>query len=411
MTRRRILKAGAALGLGSFVSKAHAQSGGAPLRIGVLIPLSGPGAYYGKEMKFGADTAVEHINAAGGVNGQPIEVVIRDDKGVANDAVAFTRELAGSGVNLLVGGAFTTTALGPIGTLKDVDAVFITTGAIADSINHQNYSTNCFRLTDNNYIAMRALARISAERYPNITKWGAVMTDVEASHDAFKKFTIGLKEFYPKGTELTIVDPVLTRFGDTDFRTPISNLMASEAKGIFLNLPGEGGVSFFQQARPFGLSRKIGAVMEIGSEFALPSALKNNTPPNFWTHSHWYYGAYLGNPMGKKLYDAHLAATGDKVASSFIETSYAAINVYAQAVAKARKSDTASVIEAMRGATFETPKGQITFRKEDNQKLGEFTAIRINPSDDKRGFAIADFVKYPNTDLVEPPSPGKAIEL
>jgi len=73
MTRRRILKAGAALGLGSFVSKAHAQSGGAPLRIGVLIPLSGPGAYYGKEMKFGADTAVEHINAAGGVNGQPIK--------------------------------------------------------------------------------------------------------------------------------------------------------------------------------------------------------------------------------------------------------------------------------------------------------------------------------------------------
>ena len=51
-----------------------------PIKIGMMAILSGPLAGYGEYQVRGCDLAKEHINAAGGILGHPIEMNYRDDE-------------------------------------------------------------------------------------------------------------------------------------------------------------------------------------------------------------------------------------------------------------------------------------------------------------------------------------------
>jgi branched-chain amino acid transport system substrate-binding protein len=52
----------------------------APYKIGSLQPLSGAAALGGKTAVVGLQMAIDRINAAGGVNGRPLEAIIADDE-------------------------------------------------------------------------------------------------------------------------------------------------------------------------------------------------------------------------------------------------------------------------------------------------------------------------------------------
>jgi len=59
-----------------------------PLEIGAILSLTGPGEYYGREVRDGMMLAVDEVNSRGGVNGRMIELIIEDsetdtEKGVA----------------------------------------------------------------------------------------------------------------------------------------------------------------------------------------------------------------------------------------------------------------------------------------------------------------------------------------
>lgn len=106
---RRLLLA-ALLGAAT-VPPAVAQSA-APIRIGLIAPLSGGSADFGTSVRNGATLAVTEINAVGGYLGRPLELVVRDDKAdpatgraVAEDLVkveqvAFTIGFCNTGVAL-----------------------------------------------------------------------------------------------------------------------------------------------------------------------------------------------------------------------------------------------------------------------------------------------------------------------
>ncbi|MGH7095486.1 MAG: ABC transporter substrate-binding protein, partial [Stellaceae bacterium] len=74
------------------------------IKIGFPIPLSGPTAVYGKPVLEGAQLAVSQINAKGGVLGRKLQLLPRDSKASADEAVRLARELIiKDGVDFLVG--------------------------------------------------------------------------------------------------------------------------------------------------------------------------------------------------------------------------------------------------------------------------------------------------------------------
>jgi len=69
-----------AIVLASASGPAAAASSGAPIRIGLIAPLTGSSADFGISMQRGAELAVAQVNAAGGYLGRPLKLVARDDR-------------------------------------------------------------------------------------------------------------------------------------------------------------------------------------------------------------------------------------------------------------------------------------------------------------------------------------------
>src|SRR4029079_18440176 len=67
----------------------------APLKIGVLAPLSGPVAASGNYVRMGAEIARDWINARGGIGGRRLELVIEDNKSDPKEAASAAEKLIG----------------------------------------------------------------------------------------------------------------------------------------------------------------------------------------------------------------------------------------------------------------------------------------------------------------------------
>ena len=81
-----------------------ALAGASPIRIGVIAPLTGPSADFGTSVQQGAQLAVDEINAAGGVLGRSIELVVKDDGGdPATGLAAATALVTQSHVDATIG--------------------------------------------------------------------------------------------------------------------------------------------------------------------------------------------------------------------------------------------------------------------------------------------------------------------
>src|SRR5262245_52829250 len=97
-----------------------------PIKVGFPMILSGPGALFGEPALKGAQMYVEEVNAKGGVLGRKLELLPRDTKGNADEAVRVARELIlKENVDFLVGTL--TSAEGPAVSVvaKENKVVFI----------------------------------------------------------------------------------------------------------------------------------------------------------------------------------------------------------------------------------------------------------------------------------------------
>ena len=96
---KKLLLSGIALGFGLALSgAAHAQ-----IKLGVAGPITGPNAAFGAQLKNGAEQAVEDINAAGGIMGQKVQVVVGDDVSDPKQGVSVANKFASEGVKMVVG--------------------------------------------------------------------------------------------------------------------------------------------------------------------------------------------------------------------------------------------------------------------------------------------------------------------
>src|SRR6266849_419904 len=75
----------------------------AQIKIGAAGPMTGSDAVFGEQMKRGAQMAVEEINAAGGVNGQKLELLIGDDACDPKQATAVANKMVSDKVAFVAG--------------------------------------------------------------------------------------------------------------------------------------------------------------------------------------------------------------------------------------------------------------------------------------------------------------------
>jgi branched-chain amino acid transport system substrate-binding protein len=91
-TRRAVLAAAAGLSSLGGLTPVLAQAPG-PIKVGVLIALSGPAAAYGSEERRAIEAVTSRANAQGGIKGRKIELVVRDTKTNPTEAARLANEL------------------------------------------------------------------------------------------------------------------------------------------------------------------------------------------------------------------------------------------------------------------------------------------------------------------------------
>ena len=91
---------------------------GEPIKIGILTSITTNFAPWGLQVRDGAQLAVDDINAAGGVDGRPLELVIEDDQNAAEEAVPAFERLLEEGV-VGIGGVISSTVGGAVSPLAE----------------------------------------------------------------------------------------------------------------------------------------------------------------------------------------------------------------------------------------------------------------------------------------------------
>ncbi|MDM0086715.1 MULTISPECIES: ABC transporter substrate-binding protein [unclassified Variovorax] len=140
-SRRTFLTTGAALALAAQHPLLRAQ-GKEPIRIGILIPLTGATSQFGSTMSRAAQIAAEEINAAGGIHGRRVEVVIEDDQSNPEAAVRAARKLIDVDRVVAIGGSYASSVTSAIAPLCWESRTVLATSSGADSITklpHQGY--------------------------------------------------------------------------------------------------------------------------------------------------------------------------------------------------------------------------------------------------------------------------------
>lgn len=106
MTRRAALAAAAGLSALGALRLALAQ-GNEPLKVGVLIALSGPAAAYGAEERRAVEAVFAKVNAQGGIRGRKVELVVRDTKTNPTEAARLANQVIADDKVIAIIGATT----------------------------------------------------------------------------------------------------------------------------------------------------------------------------------------------------------------------------------------------------------------------------------------------------------------
>ncbi|MGD9132786.1 MAG: ABC transporter substrate-binding protein [Desulfobacterales bacterium] len=110
------------------------------IKIGVMLPLTGRQAEFGRIQQKAVLMAAEEINAGGGVNGKKIEPIIADTKGRPDAGRAAIKKLIRQDKVLVIAGGFSSSATWATGSVAQQNKIpFVVTGAAADKITEQGW--------------------------------------------------------------------------------------------------------------------------------------------------------------------------------------------------------------------------------------------------------------------------------
>ena len=132
-------------GGGNTTNNGSANSGsgdtaeGGTVKIGLVTAVTGSNSLVGEEAQEGAQLAVEEINAAGGVNGQQLEIVVTDEVDNLEMSVLATQELlADDEIMGIIGSMYSTYNIAAMPSVAEYGMPYLAMGSSSGVANEKN---------------------------------------------------------------------------------------------------------------------------------------------------------------------------------------------------------------------------------------------------------------------------------
>ena len=239
-----------ALGLAACDAIGNIGGGDDPYRIGVMESVTGPGETYGNVAVQAKQMAVEEINAAGGVNGRMIELIVEDEKCNAQDAITAYRKLTDvDGVKIILGTSCSGAMLGAA-PLAEAEGVVMFSGL----------ATNPDIANAGDYIFRTSMSDAQVGIDTGNVLWAdgirTLATITEATDYAEGVRRTSVEQFEKRGGQ--IVGEERYASDVTDFRSQLTKLLNANPDGLHVAAQSEfTGGTIVKQARELGYNGPI----------------------------------------------------------------------------------------------------------------------------------------------------------
>ena len=242
---QHISRATVALGLALGLGQAMAQG---VIKIGEINSYKAQPAFL-EPYKKGMELAVDEINAAGGVNGKKIQLIIRDDNANPGDAVRAAEELVSrEGVEVLSGAFLSHIGLALTDFSKQKKFFFLAGEPLTDKIVWENGHKYTFRLRASTYMQAAMLVPEAAKLKKK--RWAVVYPNYEYGQSAVATFKKLLKAAQP---DVEFVAEQAPALGKVDAGAVAQALADAKPDAIFNVLFGADLTKFVREGNTRGL--------------------------------------------------------------------------------------------------------------------------------------------------------------
>ena len=381
MRIRQSIIAGLALGL--CASFASAQD----IKIAHVYDKTGPLEAYAKQSAIGFAMGLEY--ATGGkmeLLGRKLVVIEKDtqnkpDVGKAQLAAAFGDDKA----DIAVGPVNSGVALAMLPVAEEYKKLLVVEPAVADSITGDKWNRYIFRTSRNStQDAVAGAATLKGE-----VTIATLAQDYAFGRDGVKAFKEALAKANPKAK---IIHEEYAPAATTDFTAPVERIFEA-----LKDKPGR-KVLVIIWAGPHPMVKIMGMNPE---RYGIEIAPGGNILPvmKSWKNyagvegAIYYYYDFPKNKMNDWLVKEHEKRYGQPP-DFFTAGGFAAAMAVVDGIKKAGGTDAEKLITGMEGMSFETPKGVMTFRKEDHQAMQNMYHFRIKKlTDQKNEWDLLDQVR------------------
>ena len=401
MNRRPLLTLPATLALAlaaAFPLAALAQAG-KDIKIAHIYSKTGPLEAYGKQTATGFMMGLDY--ATGGtmmVAGRKLVVIEKDDQGKPDVGKSLLAAAYGDDkVDLAVGPTASPVALAMLPVAEEYKKILLVEPAVADSITGDKWNKYIFRTGRNS--SQDAISNAVA-----MDKAGTNLVTL-AQDNAFGKD--GVKAFKESVKKAKVVHEEYLPAGTTDYTAGLQRVIDK-----LKDLPGRkmvwvvwaGANSPFNKFAEMELQKRYGIELATGGNI-LPAMVAYKQFPGMEGALYYYFGIPK-NKVNEWLVANHYSqfkAPPDFFTAGGMSAAIAVV----EALKKTKgDSSTDKLMAAMEGMSFETPKGTMTFRKEDHQAMQDMFHFRIK-NDPAFAWGVPELVRVIKAEELQIPIRNK----
>jgi branched-chain amino acid transport system substrate-binding protein len=340
----------------------------AQIRIGELNSYKSQPAFLEPYRK-GWELALEEINASGGLLGQKVEVISRDDNANPGDAVRVAEELVSRERAVLVFGTFLSNiGLAVTDFAKQRRVLFVAAEPLTDKITWENGNRYTFRLRPNTYMQSAMLVPEAVKLKKK--RWAIVYPNYEYGQSAAATFKTLLKAAQP---DVEFVAEQATPLGRIDAGAVAQALIDAKPDAIFNVTFGADLARFVREGQTRGLFKDRPVVSLLSGEPEYLDPLRDEAPEGWIVTGYPWYS--IKTPEHDRFLTAYQRKWKEYPRLGSI-VGYATMMSIAAGIKKAGSTDTEKMITAMRGLQVDSPMGKFTYRAIDHQAtMGAYVGV------------------------------------
>lgn len=251
----------------------------AEIKIGIAEALTGNAAQYGVSIRKGFELAAAEINAAGGIHGQKLELVIEDEQGKKEEAInVFKKLIFRDKVLMLFGPTLSNSAQASDPVAQSAKVVVFGTSNTADGITSIGNFVFRNSVTEADILPVTLKVAVQKTGLKKVAVlYGNDDIFTKSGYDNFVKALSALK--------IPVTDTESFAKGDVDFKPQLTKIKATNPDAVVLSALVAEGAPIMVQARQLGISLPF--IGGNGMNSPRLFDLAKGSADNLWVGSPW----------------------------------------------------------------------------------------------------------------------------